>query len=88
MNQLPNHPKIRPQHLERKALVYLRQSSDRQVRENQESQRLQYALQDRARQLGWQQVEVIDLDLGCSAAPGAARRLGPLTASGLRARRA
>lgn len=76
MQPLPNHPKIRPQHLERKALVYLRQSSDRQVRENQESQRLQYALQDRARQLGWKQVEVIDRDLGCSAAAGAAPRLG------------
>ena len=66
MKELPQHPKIGPQHLERKALVYLRQSSDRQVRENQESQRLQYALQDRARQLGWKQVEVIDLDLGGS----------------------
>jgi DNA invertase Pin-like site-specific DNA recombinase len=76
MKELPQHPKIRPQHLKRKAMVYLRQSSDRQVRENQESQRLQYALQDRARQLGWKQVEVIDVDLGCSAAPGAARRLG------------
>ena len=76
MQPLPNHPKIRPLHLERKALVYLRQSSDRQVRENLESQRLQYGLQDRARQLGWKQVEVIDRDLGCSAAAGAAPRLG------------
>lgn len=76
MKPLPNHPKIRPQHLERKAVVYLRQSSDRQVRENLESQRLQYALQDQARQLGWKQVEVIDRDLGCSAAAGAAPRRG------------
>jgi len=52
----------------RRAIVYLRQSSERQVRHNQESQRLQYALVDRARDLGWSQVEVIDTDLGSSAA--------------------
>src|SRR6185295_14647180 len=70
------HPKITPQHLDRKALVYLRQSSLKQVRENLESQHLQYALAERARGLGFQKVEVIDSDLGCSAGLGAARRAG------------
>lgn len=70
------HPKIAPYHLARKALVYLRQSSLKQVRENLESQNLQYALADRARHLGFRTVEVIDSDLGCSAGPGAARRVG------------
>lgn len=60
----------------RRALVYLRQSSERQVRHNQESQRLQYALVDRARDLGWDEVEVIDTDLGSSAALGAGPREG------------
>ena len=71
-----HHPKISSQHLDRKAVVYLRQSSLRQVRENVESQRLQYALADRARHLGFQEVEVIDTDLGCSASIGAAERAG------------
>jgi DNA invertase Pin-like site-specific DNA recombinase len=68
--------KITPTHLSRRAVVYLRQSSTRQVRENLESQRLQYKLVDRARGLGWKQVEVIDTDLGASASIGAARRVG------------
>jgi DNA invertase Pin-like site-specific DNA recombinase len=70
------HPKITPQHLGRKALVYLRQSSLKQVRDNLESQHLQYALADRARALGFRNVEVIDSDLGCSAGLGAAPREG------------
>jgi DNA invertase Pin-like site-specific DNA recombinase len=68
--------KITPVHLGRQAIVYLRQSSERQVKENTESQRLQYALAGRARALGWQAVETIDTDLGCSAAIGAAPREG------------
>jgi DNA invertase Pin-like site-specific DNA recombinase len=71
----PN-PKLTPDRLARKAIVYLRQSSERQVQQNLESQRLQYALADRARALGWTQVEVIDSDLGWSAAMGAAPREG------------
>ena len=59
--------KITPQHLDRRAVIYLRQSSEKQVRENKESQRLQYGLRDRAVALGWTQVEVIDIDLGRSA---------------------
>jgi DNA invertase Pin-like site-specific DNA recombinase len=76
MQAIPQHPRICPRHLDRIAIVYLRQSSERQVRQNLESQRLQYALQDRARGLGWKKVQVIDMDLGCSAAPGASPRLG------------
>ena len=76
MTDTPLHPKVTPQHLERRAVVYLRQSSGRQVRQNLESQRLQYALADRARELGWQQVETIDSDLGASASVGAAQRVG------------
>jgi DNA invertase Pin-like site-specific DNA recombinase len=40
------------------------------VHHNRESQGLQYAMRDRLLQLGWSQVEVIDEDLGCSAAGG------------------
>jgi len=56
--------------------VYLRQSSAKQVKENLESQRLQYALVERAQALRWKQVEVFDHDLGCSAGLGAASRAG------------
>ena len=69
-------PKIKPEHLARKAIVYLRQSSEKQVRQNKESQRLQYDVADRMRALGWKQVEVVDGDLGSSAAMAAARREG------------
>jgi DNA invertase Pin-like site-specific DNA recombinase len=61
-------PKIRPFHLERRAIVYVRQSSPQQVLEHRESTARQYALVDRARALGWSpgQVEVIDEDQGRS----------------------
>ncbi len=60
--------KIRATHLERKAVVYLRQSSLKQVREHRESTARQYALRERAIALGWSAdaVEVIDEDLGQS----------------------
>jgi DNA invertase Pin-like site-specific DNA recombinase len=60
--------KIRNQHLERLAIVYVRQSSTKQVEENIESTQLQYRLVDRAAALGWprQRIEVIDQDLGIS----------------------
>jgi hypothetical protein len=45
--------KIKPQHLSRKAILYVRQSSAYQVSHNLESQRLQYAMQERLQQLGW-----------------------------------
>ena len=69
-------PKIKPEHLARKAIVYLRQSSDKQVRQNKESQHLQYAVAERVRALGWQQVEIINSDLGSSAGIASARREG------------
>jgi DNA invertase Pin-like site-specific DNA recombinase len=68
--------KITEQHRARKAIVYLRQSSPKQVVENLESQRLQYTMAERARALGFQQVETIDCDLGFSASVGAAPRKG------------
>jgi len=58
--------KITAEHLSRHACVYVRQSTPDQVHNNLESQRRQYALVERARQLGWQRVEVIDNDLGRS----------------------
>ena len=58
--------KVTGDHLKRRAIVYIRQSSPIQVANNLESQRRQYALADQARQLGFQQVEVIDKDLGRS----------------------
>src|ERR1035441_10778839 len=76
MTELVYSPKIRPEHLARTAIVYLRQSSEKQVRHNLESQRLQYEVAERIRALGWKQVEIIDSDLGCSASMASARREG------------
>ena len=56
--------KVRSHHLERKALLYVRQSSPHQVLHNRESSALQYAMQDRLTALGWSEIEVIDEDLG------------------------
>ena len=67
--------KIRLQHLSRKAILYVRQSSAYQVTHNLESQKLQYAMQERLRQLGWREIEVVDEDLGRSAA-GTVTRVG------------
>lgn len=58
--------KITSEHLARKAIVYVRQSTTVQVRENLESQRRQYALVEHARSLGFGDVELIDEDLGQS----------------------
>ena len=62
--------KIGARHCERQAVVYVRQSTMRQVEQNRESTRLQYGLADRACRLGWrqEQILVIDDDLGRSAA--------------------
>jgi len=65
--------KITPEHLTRTAMVYLRQSSPGQVKHNLESQRLQYALAQRASALGFARVQIIDCDLGVSAAMGSRR---------------
>src|SRR5437763_3935930 len=61
--------RVRPTHLERAAMVYVRQSSPHQVHSHHESRALQYALRQRAVELGWrpQDVRVIDRDLGHSA---------------------
>ena len=68
--------KIRPDHLGRAAIVYVRQSSRQQVLEHSESTRLQYALAERAVALGGarSQVTVIDDDLGVSAAMADSRK--------------
>jgi DNA invertase Pin-like site-specific DNA recombinase len=76
MTEFLYSPKIKPEHLARKAIVYLRQSSEKQVRQNKESQRLQLDLAERMRALGWKEVEIIGSDLGFSAAIAAARREG------------
>ena len=65
--------KIQPQHLARKAVLYVRQSSAFQVAHNPESQKLQYAMQNRLQDLGFTDIEVIDEDLGRSAAGTQAR---------------
>lgn len=67
--------KIQPHHLERKAYLYIRQSSMRQVLENIESTKRQYALRGRATALGWRedQIIVIDNDQGESGASAAWR---------------
>ncbi len=61
---------IQAHHLNRKAIIYIRQSSPNQVINNQESLRLQYGLKERAINLGWQErsIEIIDADLGVSGA--------------------
>src|ERR1700760_4208412 len=60
--------KVRPHHLQRKAILYVRQSSAHQVLHNRESSALQYAMRDRLMALGWSEIEVVDDDLGRSAA--------------------
>jgi DNA invertase Pin-like site-specific DNA recombinase len=67
---MPTSELITPHHLTRKAIIYIRQSSPHQVLTNQESLRLQYALRDRAVELGWhsEEIEIIDGDLGLSGA--------------------
>lgn len=69
--------KIRPEHLSRPAIVYIRQSTLAQVRYNQESTERQYALQAKALSLGWsqEQIQVIDEDLGVSGS-GRSQRQG------------
>lgn len=70
--------KIRANHLERYAYVYVRQSDPNQVLNHQESTRRQYDLRHRARQLGWpdERIVVIDEDLGHSASDASQVRTG------------
>jgi DNA invertase Pin-like site-specific DNA recombinase len=62
--------KITPRHLDRKAVIYIRQSSPKQVREHLDRQLTQRTLIHRAERLGWhpERIEVFDGDLGQSAA--------------------
>ena len=61
---------VTPQHLQKKAIIYIRQSTPHQQISNQESLRLQYALKARAQALGWHadDIEIIDADLGLTGA--------------------
>jgi hypothetical protein len=68
--------KLKPQHLARKAVLYIQQSTAMQVAQNQESQRLQYGMEERLRALGWAEIE---------AEPAAAKDK-PLSALGAAAR--
>jgi DNA invertase Pin-like site-specific DNA recombinase len=72
---MSTHELISPRHLARKAIIYVRQSTPQQTLSNQESLRLQYALQQHAISLGWhpEDVLVIDTDLGVSASSTAQR---------------
>ena len=67
--------KIRPEHLQRQALIYIRQSTLMQVHENTGSTARQYQLIDHARELGWPEtlITVIDQDQGRSGASAAGR---------------
>lgn len=68
--------KVQPCHLERDAYLYVRQSSMKQVFENIESTKRQYALRTRATALGWadDRIVVIDSDQGESGASAAWRK--------------
>lgn len=70
MTPLPRSLKITPTHLERQAVIYIRQSTIKQVRLNTESQRNQRALVERALALGWkgERIVILDADLGQSGA--------------------
>ena len=75
------NPKLTDERLNRRAIVYVRQSSPGQVLHNQESKRRQYALAERARELGFKEIVVIDDDLGRSGSglverPGFQRLVG------------
>jgi DNA invertase Pin-like site-specific DNA recombinase len=67
--------RVAPHHLSRDAYLYIRQSTPRQIIENGESTRRQYALQERAIRLGWPapRIHIIDQDLGMSGAHSVAR---------------
>ena len=68
--------KIKASHRERGAYVYMRQSTEYQVRHHRESTRRQRELAQHARQLGFSDVVVIDEDLGRSGSGYGRRRCG------------
>jgi DNA invertase Pin-like site-specific DNA recombinase len=69
------NPKITEHHRRKPAYVYLRQSTPGQVRHHRESTERQYALREKAQELGWNQaaIHVLDHDLGISGAQMAGR---------------
>ena len=69
------NPKITEHHRSRPAYVYLRQSTPNQVRHHQESTERQYALREKARELGWSEslIHTLDQDLGKTGTEMAAR---------------
>lgn len=80
--------KLTSERLSRRAIVYVRQSSPGQLLHNQESQRRQYGLVDRARELGFHDVVMIDDDLGRSGdgsveRPGFQRLVGEVCTGGV-----
>src|SRR6202165_4797328 len=79
--------KITPDHLERGAFIYIRQSTADQLANNHESRRRQYGLAERARTLGWTEVTAIDDDLGRSGSgisrPGCERLLAAICEGGV-----
>ena len=60
--------KITQEHLDRTAYLYVRQSTMHQVRNHREGQQRQYGMSERARELGFSKIVVVDDDLGRSAA--------------------
>ena len=67
--------KIKPHHLQRKAVLYVRQSSAYQVTHNQESRKTQNAMKGGMQRPGWADINIVDVDLGRSAA-GTVTRCG------------
>lgn len=66
---------LRPHHLERKAILYVRKSSTRQVPHSRESGTLQYAMRDRLTALGWSRIDSID-DNSAALPPAGVARAG------------
>lgn len=66
---------VQPQHLRRKAVIYVRQSTEHQVNHNIESRKLQHAMRDHAQRLGWdeQQIEIVESDTGLTGRSAAGR---------------
>jgi DNA invertase Pin-like site-specific DNA recombinase len=73
-------PKIRPEHLQRRAFVYIRQSSPQQLRDHAEGRRRQFQMADWAEQIGWpkERIVVIDEEGKTASVAGARTRFGDL----------
>ena len=75
------NPKITEHHRSKPAYVYVRQSTLAQVRHHQESTERQYALREKAQELGWSEpaIRILDRDLGMSGALLAFKSPGDLS---------